>query len=170
MPPQTCLTQECACTKEWNVTCQSARTHTHMPACVRAYMDKHTHFNAWTHICTHSYSGTQTPCLSLQTFASAWATPTLSGVQAGHVAVALHSMALRRWKQHERPRTHRHPSSPLTRCTERGESAMKDLPADWGGLLYKPSGGRWLEAKSREGIPGRIPECLKCDSVFREEI
>lgn len=68
--------------------------------------------------------------------------------------------------------THAHcdTNPPHLQDTKSEESSMKDLLTKWGGLPLKLSGGRWLEAKKREGIPGRIPERLKCDFVFREEI
>lgn len=167
----------CRCVKLKNVHAQRAETwpvceHAHIPIeHVRGLTPAGTHTLTHENTLSHAFKLQHSNSLfkSSDNFTSAWATPTRSRVLGSHVAEQCTA-----WLYVDEDNIPTHALSdarpPHWQDARSEESSMKDLPTNWGGLPQKLSGGRWLEAKRREGIPGRIPECLKCDFVFSEEI
>lgn len=99
-----------------------------MWACARAYVTKHTHFNAWTHIHSHAFVLRHSNSMfkTSVNFTSAWATPTHSRVLGSHVAE--HSTA---WLYVDEDNIPTHASSdtrlPHWQDAQSEESSMKDL-------------------------------------------
>ena len=161
------------CTHHWQKRGLAAQSHICMQVC-GLYAGKHTHANTSTlheHTHTRSHFSTPTPPGSLWRHlshllelpphtAGCWAATWLGAAQHGS------------YVDEDNIPTHAPsdtPSSPLTserrELHERFTSRLRWSPSE---AEWRPVG--WRRNTGGRGIPERIPERLKCDSVFREEI
>lgn len=119
-------------------------------------MDKHSHFNAWTHTHTQIQTVLKLLVWVFRHFHICLSYPHTQQDAGRPRGTAPLSMALPRWRQHLHPRTLWHPYSPLTRRKEwrelherfTNQLRWSPLEAEWRPVVVLGKGGREFQGES----------------------